>query len=229
MIDRFIKYFIVLALCLCAANLASAQPLCYVEHDAYVSYYDLSTNNPALVVWELKYKDFQGVLKPTSRHFRSDTQLPPPRVKDKHLKGTGYVRGHLCPAADRDSDKGLLKQTFFTSNMSPMTMVCNSGAMKIVEDTIRYLAKTHFTQVTCAGTIFADSLLGAPEINGVAVPVAFFRLTRCKKHPEEIYAWVIQNSQTSSRPCRCTVDVLQQVLQDRPSVLAALRQNGFID
>lgn len=229
MCERFIRYFIVLALCLCAADFVSGQPLCYVEHDAFVSYYDLSTNNPAVVVWNLKYKDFQGVLKPTSRHFRADTQLPPPRVKDKHLRGTGYVRGHLCPAADRDSDKGLLRQTFFTSNMSPMTMVCNSGAMKIVEDTIRYLAKTHFTQVTCAGTIFADSLIGGHEVNGIAVPVAFFRITRCKKHPHEVYAWVIQNSQTSSRPCRVTVEVLEQVLQNRPSVLAALRQHEFID
>lgn len=226
---RVLRYLFVLTSCLCASDLVSAQPLCYVEHDAYVSYYDLSTNNPAVVVWELKYKDFQGVLKPTSRHFRADPQLPPPRVKDKHLRGTGYVRGHLCPAADRDSDKGLLKQTFFTSNMSPMTMVCNSGAMKIVEDTIRYLAKTHFSQVTCAGTIFTDSLLGNPEVNGITVPVAFFRITRCKKHPNEVYAWVIQNSQTSSRPCRVTVDVLLQVIQDRPSVLAVIRQHGFIE
>ena len=220
---RFITILLTCALA------GSAQPLVLAHHDAFDSYYDLNTKCPALVVWTLSYKDFQGALKPTSRHFKTDTQLPPPRVKDKHLKGSGYVRGHLCPAADRDTDKALLKQTYLTSNMAPMTMVCNSGPWKAVEDTIRHIAKTHHTVLTAAGTIFTDSILGVHTVENISVPAAFFRVARCTAHPTEIWIWLVQNSQSGSQPVRIGTNELQDVLHPRVNVISLLKNLQIID
>lgn len=122
------------------ATHAQGVPLVKATHDSFVSYYDIQTHNPALVVYQLEYSHFAGILKPSGRHFKMDTQLPRPRVKDGDYSNTGYVRGHLCSAADRDSKKSWLKETYLTSNLVPMTMVCNSGRWKAIEDSCRMLA-----------------------------------------------------------------------------------------
>lgn len=124
------------------ATHAQGVPLVKATHDSFVSYYDIQTHNPALVVYQLEYSHFAGVLKPSGRHFKMDTQLPRPRVKDGDYTNSGFVRGHLCSAADRDSKKSWLKETYLTSNLVPMTMVCNSGRWKAIEDSCRSLA-TH--------------------------------------------------------------------------------------
>lgn len=207
----------------------NAQPLVLSSHKAYDSYYDLSTRNPAVVVWNLTFEDFKGNLKPSSRRFKADTQLPPPRVKDKDLKGSGYVRGHLCPAGDRDTDKSLLKETYLTSNMTPMTMVCNSGSWKIVEDSCRTLAKRHGRLIVAAGTIFLDDSLGVHKVNGISVPAAFFKIARCTTHPEHRWIWLVQNSRSETKPVRISCAVLEQVILPRESVLSVLKYHGLID
>jgi len=119
---------------------AQGVPLVRAQHDSFVSYYDIETHNPALVVYALEWKHFAGSYKVAGRHFKMDTQLPRPRVKDGDYSNTGFVRGHLCSAGDRDSDKAWLKETYLTSNLVPMTMLCNSGPWKVIEDSCRALA-----------------------------------------------------------------------------------------
>lgn len=207
----------------------NAQPLVLAEHKGFECYYDLKTRNPAVVVWNLEFEDFKGNLKPSTRRFKTDTQLPPPRVKDKDLKGSGYVRGHLCPAGDRDTDKSLLKETYLTSNMTPMTLVCNSGSWKIVEDTCRTLAKLHGNIKVAAGTIFLDDSLGVHKVNGISVPAAFFKIARCTTHPDHRWIWLVQNSRSETKPVRISVDVLEQVLHTRVNILSILKYHGLID
>lgn len=225
------KIVLLLALiCLAQIPLSlNAQPLVLSSHKAYDSYYDLSTRNPAVVVWHLDFEDFKGNLKPTTRRFKTDTQLPPPRVKDKDLKGSGYVRGHLCPAGDRDTDRGLLKETYLTSNMSPMTMVCNSGSWKIVEDSCRILAKRHGKLIVAAGTIFLDDSLGVHKVNGISVPAAFFKIARCTTHHEHMWIWLVQNSWSETKPVRISVQCLQQVIQKKEASISILKYHGLID
>lgn len=211
------------------ALLLGAQPLVKTTHEAYDSYYDLATCNPALVVWHLDSEDFKGNLKPSSRRFKTDTQLPPPRIKDSDLKGSGYVRGHMCPAGDRDTDKGLLKETYLTSNMAPMTMVCNSGAWKMVEDSCRILAKRHGKLIVAAGTIYLDDSLGVHKVGRISVPAAFFRIARCTTHPQHVWVWLVQNSWGESKPVRISPDELRNVLRERVNVISMLYHHGLID
>lgn len=226
------KKIFLIALLICLGSfceISLAQPLVHTKHRAYDSYYDITNRNPAVVVWLLDFDDFKGVLKPSSRRFKADSQLPPPRVKDSDMKNSGYVRGHLCPAGDRDTDKALLKETYLTSNMSPMTMVCNSGPWKMVEDTCRVLAKRHGRMISAAGPIFLDESLGVYRINGISVPAAFFRIVRCTTHPDHVWIWIVQNSWGESHPVRVSDEELQQVLHTRENIIHILRYHGLID
>lgn len=163
-----------------------AQPLPFVraQHESFVSYYDLEKHNPALVVYPLEFSHFAGSVKVGNRHFKMDTQLPRPRVKDSDYSNTGYVRGHLCSAGDRDSNKSWLKETYLTSNMVPMTMVCNSGQFKAMEDSCRALAMHGHRLLIGRAPVYRDIPMCLEHVSQnrfcITVPEAFFCVAMCR-------------------------------------------------
>lgn len=205
------------------ATIMRAQPLMVVHHDAFDSYYDITMKNPAMVVWTLEPADFAGNYKPSTRHFRVDTQLPAPRVSDKDFKGSGYVRGHLCPAADRDSNKKLLKQTYLTSNVCPMTMNCNSGPWKVLEDTCRILARSHGKLLISAGPVFMNCDTGQVCTTNLVIPCGFYRIIKCLVHSDEQWYWYVPNTFALSKPVRLDRVQMIRVLP------TAVRNTGLLN
>ena len=174
----------------CVKCQAQDFPFIKIKHDSFVSYYDTQTHNPALVVYQLEYSHFSGHAKVGNRHFKIDTQLPRPRVKDSDYTGTGYVRGHLCSAGDRDSDKAWLKETYYTSNLVPMTMVCNSGAWKVIEDSCRLLATRGHRLLIARGPLYDHTVHVLHDVSHsreanskrdtfIEVPDGFFCAVKC--------------------------------------------------
>lgn len=158
-------------------------PLVRAQHSSFVSYYDIVKHNPALVVYQLEARHFAGSYKVSGRHFKQDTKLPKPRVKDSDYSGSGYVRGHLCSAGDRDSDKAWLKETYLSSNLVPMTMLCNSGSWKMIEDSCRALAMQDHRLKVGRGPLYrsaADVLqLVIQNRFCIAIPDGFFCVAEC--------------------------------------------------
>lgn len=204
------------------ATICRGQPLQIVHHDAFDSYYDITTKNPAMVVWTLEPADFAGNYKPTTRHFRFDTQLPRPRVTDDDFKGSGYVRGHLCPAADRDSNKKLLKQTYLTSNVCPMTMNCNSGPWKVLEDSCRILARYHGKLLIAAGPVFMNCNTKCSGEFKLIVPDGFYRIVKCLVHSGEQWYWYVPNTFALTKPVQLD---RAQMIQLLPT---AVRNTGLL-
>lgn len=163
---------------------AQPLPLVRAQHQSFVSYYDLERHNPALVVYYLEFSHFAGANKIGTRHFKMDTQLPKPRVKDSDYSNTGYVRGHLCSAGDRDSNKAWLRETYLTSNVVPMTLVCNSGAFKAVEDSCRALAMRGHRLLIGRAPVYGDILTCLEHVSQkrfcIAIPQAFFCVAMCR-------------------------------------------------
>ena len=175
-----------------------------VKHDAFVSYYDTQLLQPVFVYYELEWPQFAGAVKVGSHRFKVDTKLPRPRVKDSDYQNSGYVRGHLCSAADRDSRKDLLKETYLTSNLVPMTMVCNSGKFKQMEDSCRALAIAGHHLKIARGGLFEDRSAGPTDVicvqilsrntsQAIVVPDAFFCFATCKDCNYRGF-WVIFNT-----------------------------------
>lgn len=211
----FAKWLIIALIFVCLwvwavqATHAQGVPLVKATHDSFVSYYDVQTHNPALVVYQLEYLHFAGVLKPSGRHFKMDTQLPRPRVKDGDYTNSGFVRGHLCSAADRDSKKSWLKETYLTSNLVPMTMVCNSGRWKAIEDSCRMLAIMGHRLRVGRWPLYdkLEYVLQANQAKGVfiAIPAGFACAAMCLDCDLRFFDWC-PNLRSGS---------LQQVIQFR--------------
>lgn len=190
---------------------AQTVPLVRASHDSFVSYYDIETHCPALVVYMLEHRHFSGNTKVKGRHFKMDVQLPKPRVKDSDYSGTGYVRGHLCSAGDRDSYKAWLKETYLTSNLVPMTLVCNSGQWKVIEDSCRAIAKAGHRLIVCRGPLYEMRSGDAANVihNGsnqgknrpsISIPNAFFCFAKCL---DCRYRYVARVSNTTSTWYHC--------------------------
>lgn len=227
---RFLIY-LVQFIFLCSGQSVTAQPLVKVSHNTFDAYYALDHHCPLVAIWFTEYSNFVGARKVKSHHFKADGQLPPPRVKSEDYRGTGYVRGHLCPAGDYDSNISSMRDTYRMSNVIPMTLVTNSGPWKAVEDSCRMVAAQGHVLMCAALPLFSypvktktqvDSQFPWRLINScpkdvhelyyslqyigtaikISVPWGFIRYCKCITHPNETYTWLVFNSQVITKPLR---------------------------
>ena len=97
-----------------------------VEHNHYTLSYNEPYEQAEWVAYLLK-----------KSHLTNDDRKRPyfiedPKVKTKsadwrNYRGSGYDRGHLCPAGDRRFSEQAYNETFYTSNISPQDTYFNAG------------------------------------------------------------------------------------------------------
>lgn len=104
--------------------------------------YDTTTRNPSWVAYDLEPSE---VVKATRKSYPF---VADPRVSDSDkttdFKNSEFKfdRGHLAPAADFNWDTNALRQTYYFTNICPMTPKLNRGAWENTEDEVRTLAES---------------------------------------------------------------------------------------
>lgn len=195
----------------------------YVQahHLTYDVLYEYPRLAPAVVSYILDGSDFRGTQLSKPKHFKMDYRLPPPRIKNSAYTFSGYQRGHLCPSGDRDSRKDWYKDTYYTSNIVPMTAVANAGGWKETETFCRLMASQgHRLKIACGAVWYPDSIAagkftGVGNTIGVAtIPPAMWKMARCLLHDSEVYSWIVPND-NNYRPesaCRVLPDSVGRLL-----------------
>ena len=185
---------------------SSGQPMVMAHHLTYDIIYDYSLMQPATVLWTLQASDFAGKNLAKPKYFKQDRFLPPPRVKNSAFSFSGYQRGHLCPSGDRDSRRDWFKDTFYTSNIVPMTAEVNSGAWKEAESFCRQLATDGHRLKIAAGPV---GYQGSPASNTSSrphVPDTLYKLAVCVIHQGEVWFWLVPNDHQPRREIDCRYD-----------------------
>ena len=200
---------------------AQTLPLAYAKHKSYEVYYSMENKCPAFVVYDLCLADFAGTQKVATHHFKKDTKLPRPWVKDDDYKNSGYVRGHLCAAGDRDSDKAKMKDTYYCSNIVPMPMIINSGPWRKAEEQIRQMCRPDCSLVVAAWPIFMNSDTTFIGQHRVRVPSSMVKVARCRIHPNEMISVVANFNDGTMRPYESDTysSTLQNILDERVKLL----------
>lgn len=183
---------------LACSSLSAQHAFVFARHLTYSIVYDYTSMTPAIVAWQLSEPDFRGTLRLNIKHFKMDTFLPPPRLKNSVFTKSGYTRGHLCPSGDRDGRKDWFRDTYYTSNIVPMTAEVNAGAWKETEVFCRFLASSGHPLRLAAGPILDDSSRERNTTQSLLVPTFLWKIARCTVHPLEQYAWLIPNVRTYS-------------------------------
>ncbi|GGW34333.1 DNA/RNA non-specific endonuclease [Arenibacter certesii] len=108
-------------------------------------------------------------------YFIQDPKVKTTSADWRNYKGSGYERGHLCPAGDRRFSEEAYNETFYTSNISPQIGDFNGGIWNRLEQQIRSWAKREGPLVIITAGVLSEDL---PTIGkeDVAVPKYFYKI-----------------------------------------------------
>lgn len=150
----------------------------YHNHETYEVWFDTTTKNPAVVVWDLTAED--AILSDQSKN-RPDSKFPDcgsaKHAKENYYKST-YDKGHMCPNNDRDWTKAAAKNTFRACNICPQTPKLNRGIWKSYESYGHKLANEHMLVTIICGPYY-DSTVGPRYIeakDNIRIPDGFFKV-----------------------------------------------------
>lgn len=117
----------------------------------------------------------------TKKVDRSDEQF----TKDPNLQenyalasdytGSGYDRGHMCPAGDMNFNQTAMDECFFMINITPQKPGLNRKIWKDLEEKIRDWAVENDSLYVVAGAIYSQRPRRIGK-NKVAVPSQFYKI-----------------------------------------------------
>lgn len=171
-----------------------------VEH----SYYSLSYNEP--------YEQAEWVAYILKKEQLTNDQrerpffIEDPKVKSKsadwrNYKGSGYDRGHLCPAGDRRFSEQAYNETFYTSNISPQDRDFNAGVWNRLEMQVRDWARRYDELFVVTGGVLEAGLeeIGDEDVD---VPRYYYKIiARGKPDNPKILAFSFLGKE-STKPLR---------------------------
>ncbi len=143
-----------------------------IERPQYALSYNRDKGIPNWVSWQLN-KSWLGTLERPA--FRPDTTLPEGwyEVKPSDYTNSGFDRGHIIPAADRNNTEEDSAAVFLMSNIIPQAPDNNRGPWEQLESYSRQLAKQEKELYIVAGT----SGIGGVGSNGGETTLAKGKVT----------------------------------------------------
>lgn len=169
-----------------------------VRHEFYTLSYSEPHEQAEWVAYELK-----------KSHLTNDDRKRPyfiedPRVSSKsadwrNYRGSGYDRGHLCPAGDRRFSEQAYNETFYTSNISPQDKEFNAGVWNRLEQQVRYWCKKYGDLIVVTAGVLEE---GMEEIGDedVDVPRAFYKIVLRKDGGEMKAVAFLMEARESQAP-----------------------------
>lgn len=150
-----------------------------IEHTGFMLSYNLDTNCPNWVAWDLTEEEAYSTQFKRSNDFRGDSNVPPlHRVEGYDYKQTGFDRGHMCPAGDMKWNADAMSECFLMSNICPQIPVLNQQWWEHLESACRRWASQEGCVYICCGPIYdkqSEARYIGEEVN-IRVPNAFFKV-----------------------------------------------------
>jgi endonuclease G len=170
-----------------------------IRHTYYTLSYSEKNEQAEWVYYELTPSLIKGGQKRTD-DYRPDESVPTISAQLEDYRGSGYDRGHLCPAGDMKLNLTAMSESFYLSNMSPQDRDFNAGIWNVLEDQVRRWAfvKGKIYVVT-AGVLTSD--MGSIGANRVTVPKYYYKIIYDPAGQGNMIAFLMPNV-NSSLPLR---------------------------
>ena len=143
---------------------------------AYVVSYNKDTKLPNWVAWHLTAEHTHGNLKRSGNAWHEDPDVPTPRATWADYKGSGWTRGHICPAGDNKWDGDVMYESFLFTNCCPQNGKLNAGTWNSIEMSCRRWAERLGDIYIVSGPILFKQEHETIGKNKVVVPEAFFKV-----------------------------------------------------
>lgn len=180
-----------------------------VVHDHFMLSYNEPFEQAEWVAYLLKksHLTYDDRKRP---YFIEDPKVQTKSADWRNYKGSGYDRGHLCPAGDRRFSEYAYNETFYTSNISPQDRDFNSGVWNELEKQVRRWAKRYGELFVVTGGVLEEGLEQIGE-EDVDVPDYYYKIiARGNAKDLKVIAFLMPN-QESSNPIRHFVVPVDQI------------------
>jgi endonuclease G len=160
---------------ICTAAPLTKTPEIVLQRKSYVVSYNKQTRCPNWVAWQLTADHTDGELK-RMNNFHEDEDCPRPRATLQDYKGSGWSRGHMCPAGDNKWSREAMYDSFSLVNVCQQDSKHNSGVWNSIEMDCRQWARKYGEVFIVCGPVWTKGKHQTIGPNKVLVPEAFFKV-----------------------------------------------------
>jgi len=145
-----------------------------IKHSFFRLCYNEADEQAQWVAYMLTSEMVKNNICKRSDNFRPDPSVSTGSATLADYKGSGYDRGHLCPAGDMGFDCIAMSETFYMSNMSPQFPSFNRGIWKSLEEKVRNWADTYDTVYVVTGPVLNEPIDSIGK-SKVTVPKYYYK------------------------------------------------------
>ena len=163
----------------------------------FIISFNTSTNCPNYVAWRLTKERTRGNAQRTDEFTVDYVLNEAARVETYDYNGSGYDRGHMCPAADNKNDIEAMKQSFMMTNVCPQNHDLNAGTWNELEQLCRQWAKDYGDVYIACGPIYDKrpyKTIGKRKDIKVAVPDRFFKVVLMEGRTTRAIGFIFPNA-----------------------------------
>ena len=143
---------------------------------AFVTSYNKDTRNPNWSSWKLTSEHTDGIYSRDNESFFEDERVVTPRAVPSDYRGSGYDRGHMCPAADNRWDKTAMHESFAMTNVCPQDRDLNKNTWNEIEQLCRRWAREYGVIYIVCGPLYYNHQVKSIGMNKIVVPDGFFKV-----------------------------------------------------
>ncbi|TNE68488.1 MAG: DNA/RNA non-specific endonuclease [Bacteroidetes bacterium] len=180
-----------------------------VRHTYYTLSYSETHEQAEWVAYELNVDRLNKNWVERSSSFRPDPAVHTESATPNDYRGSGYDRGHLCPAADMAFNEVAMEETFFMSNMSPQIAGFNGGVWRELEECTRDWARKFEQLYVVTGPVLTKPAIDRIGFSKVTVPSAYYKVLLAPAQHRAI-AFVLPHA-VSDRPLMDYAGTIDQV------------------
>ena len=148
-----------------------------LQQYSYTVSYNPDLCIPNWVAWQL---DAERLVERESRNnkFLPNPALEPSlAVTTDEYKGSGWDRGHMCPAGDNKWHWRAMDESFYMTNICPQHHNLNRGDWKELEEACRRWAAQEAVYIACGPILYRTPKYGYIGKNfHIRIPDAFFKV-----------------------------------------------------
>ena len=183
-----------------------------VQHNHYMLSYSEEHEQAEWVAYVLKksHLTYDDRKRP---YFIEDPLVRTKSADWRNYKGSGYDRGHLCPAGDRRFTKQAYDETFYTSNISPQDRDFNAGVWNRLEQKVRDWAKRYDQVFVITAGVLESGLHEIGE-EDVDVPEYYYKIVaRGNEKNIKVIAFLMEGKESSKslKQFAVSVDEIEEV------------------
>jgi len=177
----------------------------YIERDYFTLFYNEEHEQAKWVYYRLNKNIISGNAE-RKNNFKADPLVNSGSAKLSDYKGSGFDRGHLCPAGSMKISQKAMDETFYMSNMSPQHPSFNRGIWKKLEGLIRDWVYQYGDLIVVTGPIF-DEKMSSIGNSEVSVPNYFYKVVYALEGEGKMIGFILPNQKSSDQLINFSVTV----------------------